>query len=1259
MSNWLTRGIVLSAITLLVVWCPLAKGAAPTDQDLDKAQWKTYRIERTSAVDIRDRLHNFMPDDLRRVTFLSVDPQKNELTVMGPSAAIEMADRLIPRMQEIKTTLDYGTFPPIDTFARSPSREHSSWRGKVYRCAVRDIRAFEMELSRRFGNNPAVSFIFSDYIENQSLSVAVLAPEEMQAEFSKALQEMRVLLPEQQGRNDSQRDRPEITQYQYKPGDFDIVSRSYTPTRKSVELMARMDSVLREALRSRYTRISPPASGEKQISGLAVYEYVLEAAGQTRSVRVELNYDRCEISLRGDKRLCEQMLQLIEMIDRPKVPEGMKREIITIGEKQAHHVRQLAGVFAMQSSSSQVRPQVAAHGVARDAAPVPRFDQRAPATPLSINAPIQRVTYKPQQDLTGALGSGFDSGIGGPGDFGGGAFGYEQGPGNPNSSGFATVPPSLYIMPLPDIDIILFEGTPAEANKLREMIRDIEKLMAESQSKWEVVFLQHTDCLSMNEMLFDMTKYLLFIQKQGYHQIMPLRNPNALIVIGWGAQFDEVLELIEALDKPLAEPGSLWKVIPLKHISATYAADLIKDMFPIPQMLPSESYGRAWQPRLRWVVDDRTNSLIIHAGANDLREVEKFISKIDRSEGELQLQVQSFRIRNSLAADVQTRLTNILAPTTPSDVLYPNYVIGMLDKGERQILESGILSNFRVVADPQHNSLWVTAPEYAMPLIAKLIEMLDSPIPSAQIRIIPLTNGDANQVLTALNNLIPQQIRTGIQIGPQIPGARQAADFIPLRFVPDQRSNTIIAVGSKEDLDAVEAIIFQLDKDDSEKRITQVYTLKNAKAENVAAVLTSYIQAKRNIISQTPGGVSTFTQLEEALIVVAERERNSLLIEATPKYFEDIMKWIEDLDRQPDQVVIQVLIAEVSLTNSNEFGAELGLQDSILFNRSVNGAPGFNFNTPGPQPLGNNMNAPYSENVAPQLLSNFNMGRVGESGFGGLVFSASSESVSILIRALEDKRKLEVLSRPQIMAMDNQMAFILIGERVPFSSGSDTGYGSTTTRNTMEEVGLMLMVRPQISPDGKVVMDIGVEKSSVGATTDGVPLPDGSGGTYLAPKISAITTKTNVTASDNETVMLGGLLSKETLDVNRRVPFLSSIPVLGRLFQYKYDYTQKKELIIIMTPQIVRHNNKEMYSADAERIKREEAAKINWTLKEVTKMHGSPTGNNMRIWNPMADQPVSGGVNPLYPVAPVPFEDLEEMPAPPTRNRTSPVPMFE
>jgi type II secretory pathway component GspD/PulD (secretin) len=257
--------------------------------------------------------------------------------------------------------------------------------------------------------------------------------------------------------------------------------------------------------------------------------------------------------------------------------------------------------------------------------------------------------------------------------------------------------------------------------------------------------------------------------------------------------------------------------------------------------------------------------------------------------------------------------------------------------------------------------------------------------------------------------------------------------------------------------------------------------------------------------------------LEREVVVVPEPVQNKLILSATPRYYDEIAKLIERLDEQPPQVMIQVMIAEISLGNTDEFGVEWGLQDSVLFDRSLLGnlatrttttttstpagvvtetaqeivaasnVPGFNFNNV--DPLGNSGSAKAlnsSNRVGGQGISNFAVGRGNdELGFGGLVLSASSENVSFLLRALQDSRRLEILSRPQVLTLDNQQAFIQVGQRIPRIVNSIINQNGTQNVVALENVGLIIGVTPRISPEGNVVMEIDAEKSKLGPEDEG------------------------------------------------------------------------------------------------------------------------------------------------------------------------------
>ena len=327
--------------------------------------------------------------------------------------------------------------------------------------------------------------------------------------------------------------------------------------------------------------------------------------------------------------------------------------------------------------------------------------------------------------------------------------------------------------------------------------------------------------------------------------------------------------------------------------------------------------------------------------------------------------------------------------------------------------------------------------------------------------------------------------------------------------------------------------------------------------------------------------------------------------------------------------MIQVLIAEVALNNVDEFGIELGLQDSVLFDRSLLGSlvtttqttqtstpagivtntnqiiegatndPGYLFNSPILGNSGSDRSLANANQVGGQGISSFGVGRTNsELGYGGLVLSASSENVSLLVRALKECRRLDVLSRPQVMTLDNQPAFIQVGQRVPRITNVNVTQFGQNSAVELFNVGLILGVTPRISPDGMVVMEIDAEKSALGPMSEGIPVSFQNGEVILSPRVDVTTAQTTVSAADGQTIVLGGLITKSKRSINRRVPYLSNIPVLGLLFRYDQFVGQRTELLIILTPHVVRNE------ADAERIKQLESSRMSWCLGDAEKLQG-------------------------------------------------------
>lgn len=580
-------------------------------------------------------------------------------------------------------------------------------------------------------------------------------------------------------------------------------------------------------------------------------------------------------------------------------------------------------------------------------------------------------------------------------------------------------------------------------------------------------------------------------------------------------------------------------------------------------------------------------------------------------------------------------------------------------------VESGLLDDIKLTSDPRTNSLIISAPARTMELIGALILELDVPASArATIKVFNLKKADAVQMAITL-----QQLFLGTSTGATattLPGGggggafggagganlatfggqtgfpraifnisgvpSEGAPLVPLSLAVDSRTNSLIVGGNPNDIEVVEAIVYRLEDADIQNRNNHVYCLKNSSAVDVANSLQTFIQNTITIY-RTVNQLTAFQEIERDIVIVPDPISNKLLISATPRYFAELIRLIDEIDQAPPQVVIQVLIAEVDLNNTEEFGIELGLQSPVLFSRSVipqtnafgaagsvtynNAAgtvvgspvppsvtvntsmnpaalPGFAFNSTGP--LGNNPLANPGL-VGYQGIGNLGVGRSsqlpGATGLGGLVFSAASDTVSILIRSLKTQSRLDILSRPQVMATNNQTAQISVGQNVPYlGSSTITATGFSQQNVERANIGVNLTVQPQINNDGTVLLRVQPDISSLGSL---IPLGNGQNGQIFNQQFVA----TTVLAADGQTVAIGGLINKRDEKHENKVPILGDIPYLGAAFRFRTQAKMKTELLVILTPHIVRTK------ADAERILAEEAKRVDWILGDVTRMHGT------------------------------------------------------
>ncbi len=803
------------------------------------------------------------------------------------------------------------------------------------------------------------------------------------------------------------------------------------------------------------------------------------------------------------------------------------------------------------------------------------------------------------------------------------------------------------IQAMQDIGVLILKGNEADVEKVQEIIRRLEKMSVGSLPAIHVLTLENIDSEAFAILLTSVYEQLTELRQRGgtarkTASFIPVVQPNAILIISSEIERTSILELAKELDQPLA-PDFEFEVFALKSAIASQVVTALTTFY-------AERPGLG--TNVRAIADVRTNSVIVQGRPSELAEVKTLIEGIDKDSPGAVNRLQVIKLKNAVASELSATISQAIqavinppqqttatgqagaggagGQTQGSQELRTSKSVALefltTTGGVRDLIRSGILADVRVNFDARSNSLLVTAPESSMNLMEALIEALDqSPGATSEIKVFTLANADAQQsvdTLTAMFENTNQQQQLGIQLA----GTEgSSSSLIPLRFSPDLRTNSVLAIGSAESLSVVEAILLRLDASATENTSQQMVTvipLRNAPAEQVAASILDYLTQQQALWQSGSDLFSNVERIRKEVVVTADLNSNSLIVGASPQYFDTVVQVIEALDAQPPEVVIQALLVEVTLDSTDEFGIELGLQDPLLLARSLTSSttggttggttstsltPGLNFNTTGP--LGNNSGTgTFPGDVATQGLSNFSLGRNNsDAGFGGFIFSAQSDAVSVLLRALAARRTVQILSRPQVRATHNNEAFVTVGKSVPLSTGLSQTNNSTVSGVTYQQVGITLRVTPRITPTGMIAMNVFADKSSLDPV--GVPI---NGAT--SPSISQSQAQTTVNVPNGQTIVIGGMITKSDGTDERKVPWLGDLPVVGRAFRYDKTRTQRTELLIFLTPRIV------LSDIDSELIKQVEAERLHFIESDAEEVHGPlysvPRSTEHPLWKP-------------------------------------------
>lgn len=486
-----------------------------------------------------------------------------------------------------------------------------------------------------------------------------------------------------------------------------------------------------------------------------------------------------------------------------------------------------------------------------------------------------------------------------------------------------------------------------------------------------------------------------------------------------------------------------------------------------------------------------------------------------------------------------------------------------------------------VIAYPTTNTLIVTDISSNIHRLVRIIRELDIPGYETKITVVPIRYASAEQLASSLSEVIEEVGE--VPGAPPTPRRRQPPDQLEamektLKIIPDQRTNSLIVLANDEDTRRVQDLIKRLDVETERSRI-HVYFLKNTSAEEMAKVLNSIV-AKR-----TPRGG------EDPILISEDRGTNSLIIDAPQESYSDIVRIIQKLDLVRDQVLVEVLIAEISYEKTFELGVEWLDMDNYprgFPDVAEMGAGADNLETFGQSAFNLGLG---SWSAVPEAGGRASPGTQGLS-FGFVQKMAgtgtSLPDFAVMLHALQTNQDVNILATPQILTMDNEEAEIKVVRNIPYLSRiEDAGVDQRRLQDIeYKDVGIELSITPNISKGDMVRMEINQKISSL--------ISDQTSGIRLTPETFDREARTMVTVKDNHTIVIGGLIRDDWNETVSKVPILGDIPLIGNLFRKRATRKVKNNLLIFITPRVVRTSQQ---VADLTNLKRRHAPEIDQMIK--------------------------------------------------------------
>lgn len=668
-----------------------------------------------------------------------------------------------------------------------------------------------------------------------------------------------------------------------------------------------------------------------------------------------------------------------------------------------------------------------------------------------------------------------------------------------------------------------------------------------AQAETPRINLQNTDVRSLVEVVSRLTGKNFVIDPQ-------VGKGSITFVSGKGLSEEEFYEaflsILQVHGLEAIEAGNIIKIVPMgkarSQVAPIYEADPTK---PAPKIDVDETITQvfklqyipvatavqtltplAGQGETRIQFNQSSNSVIVTGRGQNVARLAEVIRSIDQPDNK---DFELIGLKYSVASQLAQTLRDLLGSTAvgPEGVQLPQQV--------------------RISVDERTNSILVAGDKSDREKVRSVIARLDIPrTQPGETQVVPLKYAVASQLIQTLKEL--QVGSTVIVTGGEGGAGAAAAAGVPpskqVRMAADERTNSILISGQKAEREHIVAAISKLDIPRAGSGGTRVIPLRYAKAEDMVKVLND---ASKSIVEQTAGtAVAAGTAptaaaggggLGTQVSILADKTSNSIILSGPAHIQKDLLKVVYQLDRRRGQVLVEAIIAEVSNELSNRLGFGVAAMDAAVGKTGLIGSSNFG-----------------GLNTALQLGS----GTV-KTLPSGLLMGIANSNFGVVMDALKGDGATNILSTPTIMTMDNEEAKMVVGQNVPFVTGSYSSTSGGTSENPFQtierkDVGLTLKVTPQINRGKSIQMKISQEVSSVSSSSAASDL--------ITNKRSI---DTNVMVEDGQILVLGGLIQDNFTDSESKVPVLSDIPIIGGAFKQNSTNRSKQNLMVFIHPVIL------------------------------------------------------------------------------------------